>query len=68
MGLMIKLACSPQMLKILQKCVRNICFYTKGQFWCLQFFQKTNENNSTWGIIVLKSNFFVRFLEELRIP
>ena len=37
-------------------------------FWCLQFFQKTNENNSAWGIIVLKSNFFVRFLGELKIP
>ena len=38
-------------------------------FWCL--FQKTNKNKST--IIVVKSNFFVRFLgprflEELRIP
>ena len=31
--------------------------------WCLQFFQKTNENSSTWGWIFL----FV-FLEELRIP
>ena len=37
-------------------------------FWCLQFFQKTNENNSTWGIIVVMSNFFVSFLEELSIP
>ena len=32
---------------------------TKGQliskclFWCLQFLPKTNENNSTWGIIVI---------------
>ena len=31
------------------------------------FFQKTNKNKSTWGIIVAKSNVFVRFLEELRI-
>ena len=30
--------------------------------------QKTNENKSTWGIIVVKSNYFVCFLEELRIP
>ena len=37
-------------------------------FWCLQFFQKKNKNNSTWGIIVVGSNFFIRFLEELRIP
>ena len=37
-------------------------------FWCLQFSQKTNENNSTWGTIVVKINFFVRFLAELKIP
>ena len=37
-------------------------------FWCLQFSQKTNENNSNWGTIVVKSNFFVRFLGELKIP
>ena len=35
---------------------------------CLQFFQNTNENNSTWGTIVIRSNFFVRFVEELKIP
>ena len=35
---------------------------------CLQFSQKTNENNSTWDIIVVGSNFFVSFLEEIRIP
>ena len=45
--------------------------FTKGQliskclFWYLQFFQKTNENNSTWGTIVVKSNFIVRFLGEI---
>ena len=27
--------------------------------------KKTNENKSTWGIIVVKSNFFVLFLEEI---
>ena len=37
-------------------------------FWCFEFFQKTNENNSTGGIIVVKSNFFVHFLEELKTP
>ena len=37
-------------------------------FWCLQFYQKTNENNSTWGTIEVKSNFFARFLGELKIP
>ena len=36
-------------------------------FGCLQFSQKMNENNSTWGTIV-KSNFFVHFLGELEIP
>ena len=46
---------------------------TKGQlilkllFCVFKFFQKTNKNKSTWGIIVVKLNFFVRFLEELRI-
>ena len=43
---------------------------TKGQliskclFGAFNFFQKTNENRSTWGIIVIKSNSFIRFLEE----
>ena len=27
-------------------------------FWRLQFFQKTNKNNSTWGIIVVTIIFF----------
>ena len=39
---------------------------TKGQlilkclFGVFNFFQKTNENKLTWGIIVVKSNSFVR--------
>ena len=37
-------------------------------FSCLQFSQKTNESNSTWGTIVVKLNFFIRFLGELKIP
>ena len=37
-------------------------------FWCLKFSQKTNEINSTWGTIIVKSNLFVRFLGELKIP
>ena len=47
---------------------------TKGQliskclFGVFTFSQKTNENKSAWGIIVVKSNLFVRFLGELRIP
>ena len=45
-------------LKVSSKCL----------FGVFNFSQKTNENKSTWGIIVLKSNFFVRFLGELRIP
>ena len=37
----------------------------KGSFFCVfNFFQKTNENKSTWGIIVVKSILFVLFLEE----
>ena len=41
---------------------------SKCLFSVFKLFQKTNENKSTWGIIVVKSNFFVRFLEELRTP
>ena len=37
-------------------------------FWCLQFSQITNEINLTLLTIVVKSNFFVRFLGELKIP
>ena len=33
-------------------------------FGVVDFLQKTNENKSTWGIIVVKSNSFVHFLEE----
>ena len=49
---------------------KNKCKVTKGQliskclFGVFNFFQKTNKNKSTWGIIVVKSNLFVRFLEE----
>ena len=35
-------------------------------FWCLQFSQKMNENNLTWGIIVVKSNFSFVFWENWR--
>ena len=48
--------------------------HTKGQlilkcrFCVFKFFQKTNKNKLNWGIIVVKLNFFVCFLEELRIP
>ena len=44
---------------------------TKGQlisiclFGVFNFFLKPNENKSTWGIIVVKSNSFVPFLEEI---
>ena len=37
-------------------------------FWCLQFSYKTNKNNSIWSTIVVKSNFFIRFMGELKIP
>ena len=46
----------------------------KGQliskrFWrVVDFLQKTNKNKSTWGIIVVKTNLFVRFLEEIDDP
>ena len=47
---------------------------TKGQliskwfFRVVDFLQKTNENQWTWGLIELKSNLFVRFLEEIDEP
>ena len=31
-------------------------------FGAFNFFQKSNENKSTWGIIVVKTNLFVRYL------
>ena len=46
--------------------------HAKGQiiskwfFGVFGFLQKMNENKSTWGIIVVKSNSFIRFfLEEI---
>ena len=48
--------------------------FSKGQliskylFGVCKFFQKTNENKSTWGIIVvIKLNFFVRFFGPFEI-
>ena len=37
---------------------------SKFLFGVFSFLQKTNETKSTWGIMVVKSNSFVRFLEE----
>ena len=37
---------------------------SKCLFGVFNYFQKTNKNKSTWGTIVVKSNSFVRFLEE----
>ena len=34
-------------------------------FWCLLFPPKKNKNKSTWGIILVKSNSFVHFFEEI---
>ena len=41
---------------------------SKCFFGVFNFFQKMNENRSTWGIIVVKLNSFVRFLEEINDP
>ena len=38
---------------------------SKWFFGAFDFLQKTNENKSIWGIIVVKSNSFVCFLEEI---
>ena len=40
----------------------------KWFFGVVDFLQKRNENKSTWGIIVVKLNSFVRFLEEIDDP
>ena len=37
---------------------------SKCLFGVFNFFQKTDENKSTWGILVVKSNSFVHFLED----
>ena len=37
---------------------------SKYIFGVFSFLQKRNENKTTWGIIVVKLNSFVRFLEE----
>jgi hypothetical protein len=37
----------------------------KWIFGAVDFLQKTNKNKLTWGIIVVKSNSFVCFLEEI---
>ena len=53
-------------------CLKTL--FSKGQlilkwfFGVIDFLQKTNENKLTWGIIVVKSNLFVRFLEEIDVP
>ena len=36
--------------------------------WVVDFLQKTNKNKSIWGIIVVKLNSFVHFLEEIDGP
>ena len=41
---------------------------SKCLFGVFKFFQKMNENNSTGGTIVVRSDFFVGFLEESKIP
>ena len=49
----------------------GFCNIAKGQIISKQFFgvfdflQKTDKNMSTWGIIVVKSNSFVHFFEEI---
>ena len=34
-------------------------------FCVFDFLQKTKENKSTWGIVVVKWNSLIRFLEEI---
>ena len=48
----------------------SVSYFVTGQlilkclFSVFNFFPKPNENKSTWGIIVVKLNSFVHFLEE----
>ena len=52
----------------------NFFKFAKGQliskwfFGVVDFLQKMNKNKSTWGIIAVKSNLFVHFLEEIDDP
>ena len=39
---------------------------SKWFFGVFDFLQKTNQNKLTWGVILVKSNSFVRFLEEIK--
>ena len=56
----------PQWGQILYKNAwRSVNF--EMSFWCLQFSQEKKENKSTWGILLVKLNFFVHFLGELKI-
>ena len=51
-----------------------LCKWTKGQtiskwlFGVFDFLQETNENKSIKGIIVVKSNSFIRFFKEIDDP
>ena len=68
----VEMACFNKECELI-KCLQYVILQlnTKGQIiskWFFGFFgflQKTNENKSTWGIIVVKSNSFVHFLEEI---
>ena len=40
---------------------------SKCLFGVFNFFQKTNKNKSTWGIIVVKSNRFIVFRKKCRL-
>ena len=42
----------------------KVSWFRNGFLGSSIFLQKTNENKSTWGNIVVKLNSFVRFLEE----
>ena len=59
-----------QIVTLKKLCQMRKKFLFKGQliskfcFDVFDFFLKTKGNKSTWGIIVVKSNSFVHFLEE----
>ena len=53
-----------QFLNIFEFCPAKGQLILKCLFCVFNFSQNTNENKSTWGIIAVKSNFFLRFLGE----
>ena len=61
---------SMKLVKVAEHNGSKVQLISKCLFWCLQFPPKNEQKkvDLIWGIIVVKSNFFVQFLGELKIP